>query len=120
MPKNFPAVAKSINIISRNGNNLIIDAQVKSFGKTFPVKMKTTIIQDQGFISDNESPIIGTSGHEELMLKETEVGTMINYIYQVDIHKPLLRIIAKPLVGWFAMKFWKRAFIDKLKAILEN
>lgn len=120
MPRNFPAVAESVHIVNRQGNNLEIDAQVKSFGRTFPVKMKTKIIPERGFISDNESLKFGTSGHEELTLEETPEGTTVNYIYQVTIHKPLLRIIAMPLIGWFAMKFWKRAFIDKLKEMLEK
>lgn len=120
MPKNFPAVAESIRIVNRQGSNLEIDAQVKSFGRTFPVKMKTKIISGKGFISDNESPKFGTSGHEELMLEEILEGTKVNYVYEVSIHKPLLRIIAKPFIGWFAMKFWKRAFIDRLKELLEK
>ena len=32
MPKNFPAVAHSMKIISKNGNNLVIEAVAKSFG----------------------------------------------------------------------------------------
>ena len=120
MPKNFPAVAESIHIASRQGNNLEINAQVKSFGRTFPVRMKTKIIPEKGFVSDNESPKFGTSGHEELTLEKVEGGTKINYVYEVDIHKKWLRIIAKPLIGWFAMKFWKRAFIDRLKELLEE
>ncbi len=120
MPRNFPAVAESMHIVNCQGNNLKIDARVKSFGRTFPVKMKTKIIPEKGFISDNESLKFGTSGHEELMLEETPKGTIINYVYQVNIHKPLLGIIAKPFIGWFAMRFWKRTFIDKLKETLEK
>jgi carbon monoxide dehydrogenase subunit G len=120
MPKIFPKVAESVTITKREGNNLEIDAQVKSFGKTFPVKMKTSIIPQRGFISDNESPKFGTSGHEELTLEKVEGGTKINYVYEVDIHKKWLRIIAKPLIGWFAMKAWEKAFVDQLRKILEK
>lgn len=120
MPKNFPIVAKSITIIKRDGNYLEMDAEVKSFGMTFPVKMKTKIISQKGFISDNESSKFGDSGHEELLLKEVAGGTKIDYSYEVDIHKKWLRIIAKPLIGWFAMKFWKKAIIDRLREILEK
>lgn len=120
MPKNFPKVAESLTITKRDGNDLEIEAQVKSFGKTFPVKMKTKIIPGRGFISDNESPKFGTSGHEEFLLKEVSGNTKINYIYEVDIHKKWLRIIAKPLIGLFAMKAWEKAVIDKLKIILEK
>jgi len=120
MPKNFPKVAEKVTITKREGNNLEIDAQVKSFGKTFPVKMKTSIIPQKGFISANESPKFGTSGHEELTLEKVEGGTKINYVYEVDIHKKWLRIIAKPLIGWFAMKAWEKAFVVELRKMLEN
>ncbi|MFA4941352.1 MAG: SRPBCC family protein [Patescibacteria group bacterium] len=120
MPKNFPKVAESITITKREGNNLEIEAQVKSFGATFPVKMKTKILPQRGFISDNQSPKFGTSGHEELLLENAEGGTKISYVYEVDIHKKWLRIIAKPLIGWFAMKAWEKAVIDKLRKILEK
>jgi carbon monoxide dehydrogenase subunit G len=120
MPKNFPKVAKSVTITKREGNNLEIDAQVKSFGMIFPVKMKTQIIPQRGFISDNQSQKFGTSGHEELLLETVNGGTKIDYVYEVDIHKKWLRIIAKPFIGWFAMKAWEKAFIDKLRKILEK
>ena len=120
MPKNFPKVAESVTITKRKGNNLEIEAQVRSFGTTFPVKMKTKILSQRGFISDNQSPKFGTSGHEELLLEKVKDGTRINYIYEVDIHKKWLRIIAKPLIGWFAMKAWEKAVVNKLRKILEK
>ncbi len=120
MPKHFPKVSEKITITKRKGNNLEIDAQVKSFGTTFPVKMKTTIIPQKGFISDNQSPKFGTSGHEELLLESVNGGTKVHYIYEVDIHKRWLRIIAKPLIGWFAMKAWEKAYINRLRDMLEN
>jgi hypothetical protein len=57
---------------------------------------------------------------EELLLSETGEGTIIDYVYQVSIHKRWLRIIAKPLIGWFSMRYWKKAVIDELRKILEN
>jgi len=120
MPKNFPQVAESLIITKKEGNNLEIEAQVKSFGSTFPVKMKTSILPQRGFISDNESSKFGTSGHEELLLEKVESGTKINYVYEVDIHRKWLRIIAKPLIGFFAMKVWEKAVVDKLRKILEK
>jgi hypothetical protein len=44
----------------------------------------------------------------------------VNYDYKVIIHKPWLRLVAGPLIGVFAMKFWKRAFIDALRHRLEK
>ena len=119
-PEHFPKVAESIQIIKREGNYLEMDAAVKSFGKKFPVKMKTRILPQKGFISDNESPEFGTSGHEELLLSEHPEGTVIDYTYQVAVHKRWLRIVAKPLIGWFSMKYWQKAVIDELRKRLER
>lgn len=119
-PEYFPKVAESIHVIRREGNCLEMDATVSSFGKKFPVKMKTEILPGRGFISDNESPKFGTSGHEELLLSEHEEGTVIDYIYQVAIHRRLLRIVARPLIGWFSMRFWEKAVIDELRKRVEK
>jgi hypothetical protein len=119
-PEYFPKVAESIQVVKREGNNLEMNATVKSFGQKFPVKMKTQILPMKGFISDNDSPKFGTSGHEELLLSEQTEGTLIDYTYQVAIHKRWLRIVAKPLIGWFSMKFWEKAVIDELKKMLEK
>jgi hypothetical protein len=119
-PEYFPKVAKALQVVKREGNNLEMDATIKSFGRNFPVKMKTQILSGKGFISDNVSPEFGTSGHEELLLSQCPEGTMINYTYQVTIHKRWLRIIAKPLIGWFSMKYWQKAVIDELRKRLEK
>ncbi len=114
-PEYFPKVAESIEIKKHAGNLLEIEASVKSFGRLFPVKMKTKVLQNKGFTSDNDSPEFGTSGHEELLLSESAAGTVIDYTYQITIHKPWLRIVAKPLISWFSMKFWEKAVIDELR-----
>lgn len=119
-PEYFPKVAESIQVMKREGNYLEMDATVRSFGQKFPVKMKTEILPGRGFISDNESPKFGTSGHEELLLSEHREGTMIDYTYQVAIHRRLLRIVAQPLIGWYSMKYWQKAVIDELKKRLER
>ena len=119
-PEYFPKVAQSIQITARVENNFELTATVKSFGQKFPVKMKTRILSGKGFISDNESPKFGTSGHEELLLSENPDGTEIDYTYEVSIHKRWLRIIAKPLIGWFSMKYWQKAVIDELRKRLEK
>ena len=118
-PEYFPKVAESIKIVKREGNYLEMEATVKSFGQNFPVKMKTQILPEKGYISDNESPKFGTSGHEEFLLSESQEGTIIDYTYQVSIHKRWLRIVAKPLIGWFSMKYWEKAVIDELRKKLE-
>ncbi len=120
LPKYFPKVADSVQINKRDGNNLEMEATVKSFGKKFKVKMKTQILPGKGYISDNDSYQFGTSGHEELLLSEHKDGTMIDYLYQVSIHKRWLRVVAKPLIGWYSMKFWEKAVIGEVRKRLEK
>lgn len=120
LPEYFPKVADSVRINKRDGNNLEMEATVKSFGKKFKVKMKTQILPGKGYISDNDSYQFGTSGHEELLLSEYKDGTQIDYLYQVVVHKFWLRIVAKPLIGWYSMKFWEKAVIDELRKKLER
>lgn len=119
-PEYFPKVAEAIEIKKREGNHLEMDATVKSFGKIFPVKMKTEILPGKGFISDNESSQFGTSGHEELLLSPHQEGTLIDYAYRVLIHKKWLGIVATPLIRWYSMKYWEKAVIDQLKKISEK
>lgn len=120
LPEYFPKVAESIQVIKREQNYLEMNATVKSFGQTFPVRMKTQILPGRGYISENESPKFGVSGHEEFLLSEYQGETMIDYTYQVSIHKPWLRVIAKPLIGWYSMRYWEKAVIDELKKLTEK
>jgi len=119
-PKYFPKVAESILVKKRDGNYLEMEAMVKSFGKKFPVQMKTTILPGEGFVSDNDNPKFGTSGHEELRLSKSPEGTIINYIYRVAIHKTWLRMVATPLIRLYSMKYWEKAVIQELRKKLEN
>ncbi len=119
-PEHFPKVAKAIRVKKRQGNYLEIEAIVGSFGKNFPVQMKTQILPGKGFISDNESPNFGTSGHEELLLSKSSQGTLIDYTYQVSIHKAWLGVVATPLIRWYSMKYWEKAVINKLRKMLEK
>mgnify|MGYP001179654740 CR=1 FL=1 len=119
-PEHFPKVAESIQIKKREGNYIEMEATVRSFGKKFPVQMKTSILLGKGFISDNDSSKFGTSGHEEILLSKSPEGTLIDYTYQVSIHKAWLRIVATPLIRWYSMKYWKKAVIDELKKALEK
>lgn len=119
-PEYFPKVTESIHINKQEGNYIEMDAILKSFGKTFQVKMKTQILPNKGFISDNDSYQFGTSGHEEMLLSEHAMGTLIDYTYQVTIHKKWLSIIAIPLLRWYSMKYWEKAFINQLKKIVEK
>lgn len=119
-PERFPKVAESIQINKREGNFLEIVAVAKSFGKKFRVTMKIQILPGKGFISDNESLDFGTSGHEELLLSPHAEGTLIDYTYEVTIHKKWLGIVAVPLIRWYSMKYWEKAVIVELKKIVEK
>ncbi len=119
-PKYFPKVAESVQVKKREGNYLEMEAMVRSFGKKFPVQMKTNILPGEGFISDNDSLKFGTSGHEEVRLSKALEGTLIDYTYRVSIHKAWLRIVATPLIRWYSMKYWEKAVIGELKKALEK
>ncbi len=54
-PEYFPLVAKGTRVISRDGNNLQIEATTNTFGINFKLKMKTTLLPGKGFKSINES-----------------------------------------------------------------
>lgn len=118
-PDYFPKVAESLKVVRLENNRVEIDAVVKSFGRRFLVKMKTRILPGKGFTSDNESLVFGTSGHEELLLSQDSRGTIVDYTYEIKIHKVWLRIIAKPLIGWLSMKYWEKAVIDQIRSRLE-
>jgi hypothetical protein len=119
MPSYFPEVAKSMRIVNKSGNNLIIHAEVKSFGAVFPVMMTTELLPLRGFISDNINKKLGISGHEEFLLEDVPEGTRIDYLYRVTINRTWLQLLAKPLLEWFALWYWKMVVIDKLKKMLE-
>jgi hypothetical protein len=119
MPKYFPAVAQSIEIIKREGNNLTMEAKAKTFGRVISAHMETQLCPPLGYISNNRSAM-GTSGHEEFLMEEISGGTKINYTYDVKLKNPIFRIFGGPLIGWYAMRFWKHAVIDKLKKMLEK
>lgn len=120
MPEYFPKVAQSVEVHKKDGDMLEMEATVKSFGRSFKVKMKTQILPGKGFISDNDSYQFGTSGHEKLLLSAHQDGTLIDYTYQVSIHKAWLRVVATPLIKWYSMKFWEKAVIDELRKMLEK
>jgi carbon monoxide dehydrogenase subunit G len=120
LPEYFPKVAESVQITKRDGNNLEMEATIRSFGRSFKVKMKTQILPGKGFISDNDSYQFGTSGHEELLLSKHNDGTLVDYTYQVSIHKAWLRIVATPLIKWYSMKAWEKGVINELKKLVEK
>jgi uncharacterized membrane protein len=119
MPKYFPKVAQSLKILKRDGNNLTIEAKAKTFGWIISAQMETQLRPPIGYVSDNKSAI-GTSGHEEFLMEEIPEGTRINYYYGIELKNPILRFLGGFLIGWYAMRFWEHAVIDKLKEMLEK
>lgn len=117
-PKYFPKVAESVRILKREGNNFTMEADVKTFGRVISVNMEIQLRPPFGYVSDNKN--IGSSGHEEFLMEEIPEGTKINYTYDVELKNPIFRLLGKLLIGWYAMRFWEHAVIDKLKEMLEK
>lgn len=119
-PKYFPSAAKSVHIIKRDGEHLVIEAQTKAFlgSKTFKVRMDTHLQPPAGFVSENVSSV-GIE-HETFAMEEIPEGTKINYTNDVEIKSFFFRLAGRVLIGVFALKFWERAVINKLREMLEK
>lgn len=117
-PVYFPAVAKSLKIIKKNGNHLSIRAVTKTFGIPFKVKMETDLLPNKGFKSINESVL--AVENETFLMEEIPLGTKINYRNDVTIKNNLLKLFSKLLIGKPALIFWEHAYIDKLRKIVEG
>lgn len=119
-PKYFPAVAKSLRVISRDGNNLIVEAQTKAFigSRTFRVHMAATLHPPEGFTSTNTSAVCVE--HEDVRLEETERGTKMVYRNDVEITSRFWRLLGGFLIKIVALKFWEYAYVRKLRRMLET
>lgn len=119
-PKYFPSVAKSVNIESRNGNDLVVNAETKAFigSRTFHVRMQTTLRPGEGFSSENTSAL-GVE-HEVVTLSEVPEGTRFCYVNDVEIKSRLFGMLGGFLIKKIALWYWERMYIRKLKEILEK
>jgi hypothetical protein len=117
-PVYFPAVAKSLKIIKRNGIHLSILAITKTFGIQFKVNMETDLIPHKGFKSINESALAVED--ETFLMEEVVTGTRINYRNDVTIKNNFLKLFSKLLIGKPALIFWEHAYINKLRKIVED
>lgn len=117
-PKYFPKVAQSLKITKREGNHLEIDAQSKTFGLNFKVKMKTELLPPRGFKSINESAL--AIEDESFLMEEVLEGTKINYINNVTIKNNFLKLFSRIIIGKPALKFWEKAYINRLKELTEQ
>lgn len=117
-PEYFPLVAKGMRVISRDGNNLQIEATTNTFGINFKVKMKTTLLPGKGFKSINESGL--AIEDEQFILKPVTEGTRIEYVNKVKIKNNILNMFSRLIIGKGALKFWEFAYINRLKKILDK
>ncbi len=115
-PKYFPLVSKGMKVISRDGNDLEIEATTNTFGINFKVKMKTTLMPNKGFKSINESGL--AIEDEQFILKPVAQGTRIEYLNKVTIKNNILNMFSRLIIGKAALKFWEFAYINRLKKIL--
>jgi len=120
VPKYFPSVAKSARLISRDGNNFVVEAQTRAFfgSKTFAVRMEGRLNPPEGFVSTNTSSM-GIE-HEVFTMEETPEGTKIHYVNDVEITSPFFRLFGGFLIKHIALKYWEHAVFDKLKKMLEK
>lgn len=117
-PIYFPKVAHSLKITKKEGRHLEIDAQSKTFGFTFKVKMKTELIPPRGFKSINESSL--AIEDESFLMEESSEGTKITYINNVTIKNNFLKPFSRIIIGKPALKFWEKAYINRLKELTEK
>jgi len=117
-PNYFPQVTNSLKMINKQGNNVTIDAVLKTLGIPFHVFMDTQVLPNKGFTSINTSVL--AIENESFMMEEVAAGTRINYRNEVQIKNNILQIFAKMLIGKPALLFWKYAYIDKLEKLANN
>ncbi|MFC1900331.1 SRPBCC family protein [Chloroflexota bacterium] len=137
MPGYFPSVAKSLVVTDRDGDKMTLLATTKAFigSKDFHVQMETELRPPEGFISKNTSSL-GIE-QEQFLMDEIPEGTRIRYINDVEIKSLFFRLvgrlfmtgatvtaslrsIGRLFIGTFALKYWERAVIKKLKQLLEK
>ena len=87
-PEYFPEIARSVNIIHREGNTLTIDADAASFGKLFPtvkIRVVAELLPDNGYRCSTHNITFNTTGEEQLLLFDDPAGTRIEYTYFVTV-----------------------------------
>ena len=117
-PEYFPIVAKGMKVVSKDGNNLKIEATTNTFGINFKVNMTTTLMPNIGFKSINESKL--AIEDEQFLLEPVAEGTRIKYINKVTIKNNILNMFSRLIIGKGALKFWEFAYINRLKKILKT
>jgi hypothetical protein len=122
MPEHFPRVARSLRVLAREGDRLMIEAKAASFGRLFPpikVSMVAVLLPGVGYRCSTRNLTFGTTGDEQLLLEDDPEGTRIRYTYYVTVSRPWLRPLYAWLVRAFGLPYWKRAVIDRLQMLAD-
>ena len=121
MPRNFPAVAREMKLVRRDGPHLDVEALSASFGRFFPsarILIAAELLPEEGgYRCRTQNLTFHTTGDEELRLVDEEGGTRIEYTYFVTVRWRLMRPLYAWLVRRLALPFWKRSFVDRLEEL---
>jgi len=121
MPEHFPKVARSVKVVSREGDRLDLAVEAASFGRLFPpvrIEMTADLLPGEGYRCSTHNLTFHTTGDEELLLSDLPGGrTRIDYRYLVTLKHPRMRPVYAWLTRTFALRYWKRAVVDRLEPI---
>lgn len=123
IPQHFPRIARSTKVISRDGNRVVIEAVAASFGRIFPVvriTINAELLPGEGYRCSTFNQTFNTTGEEEFLLSDVPGGTEIVYSYVVKLRHGWLRLLYSWLVRRFALRFWKRAYLEPLMEHCRN
>lgn len=122
MPTHFPRIAHSASVVDHSGNCLQIEIESASFGRFFPtvkILLDVELLPGRGYRASTFVKVFKTSGKEQLLLHDSDGGTDIEYTYVVTVKRKWLR----PLYGWlvrtFALRFWKRSYLEPLTKLAQ-
>ena len=118
--RHFPRVARSARIVGRDGNDLSVEVETKAFlgSRTFHVRMDAHLRPGEGFTSTNTSSL-GVE-HETVTLHDVPEGTLLDYLNEVEVKSAVFRIFGGFLIRVVARKYWERAYIGRLREMLET
>lgn len=123
MPRNFPRVAHSIKVISREGERVNFEAAAASFGRWFPkvrINVSAELLPDKGYRCKTHNLSFNTTGEEELLLVDDPNGTRIEYAYFVTVRNRRWAPLFAWLVRVLGLPFWKRSIVDRLDVLVRS
>lgn len=123
MPEHFPRVARSVQILERNGTHLKVQSVAASFARFLPgakIDIDVELLPGRGYRCRTFNTTFNTTGEEELLLVDDPEGTRIKYTYFVTVRNRKWRRLYAWLVKTFGLPFWKRAVIDRVPHLIAN